>query len=139
MAAARSRVFQMIEMRGGTLPTAAALGGEDSTWFYSDTAFTSFSQEVPLHLVNDPERFVVRAAVSLVCHDGDDWTTAERVRNKDVPAWLNEKRAGAGRDPRVLQVSHSDTVQRLTFPAAVEAMQPAVIGPLATGRIFPVA
>ena len=67
VSAARSRAFHVIEMRGGTFPTAPSLGGEDSSWSYSDTAFQSFSEEMPSTLISDPERFVVRGSVSLVC------------------------------------------------------------------------
>ena len=136
--AASSRAFQMIEMRGGLIPAAATLGGEESSWLYSDTAYSLFAQEIPLSLINDAERFVVRASVALVSPDGDVWTTGERVAKRDTDEWLNEKRAGAGRDPRVLQVPYSDGSHRITFPVAMEVMQPLIMGPLATGKIFPV-
>ena len=41
---AQARAFQLIEMRGGAVPTAASRGGEDSNWYFSDPALSAFSQ-----------------------------------------------------------------------------------------------
>ena len=45
--AARSRAFQMIEMRGGVIPAPATLGGEDSSWLFFGYCLLSFFSRSP--------------------------------------------------------------------------------------------
>lgn len=72
---------------------------------YADTAFERFGEIVSLDLMQNGALFVARESTALVRVENDGelvWTTAERLMPKDVEAWKAEKRAGPGRDSRIL-------------------------------------
>ena len=96
--------FQLRDLLVAPKVEAAAQSVAD--YRFSDTSFERFSEIVPHSAVRDTANFVSRGAVALVQVTDDDgealWTTADRVLPKDFETWLDEKRHGPGRDPRVL-------------------------------------
>lgn len=88
-------------------PGTVALPVLEADWRFADTAFDRFGETVALDLVQNTARFVVRESTTLVRVEDDGeliWTTAERLMPKDVEAWNAEKRAGPGRERRILQI-----------------------------------
>ena len=49
------------------------------------------------------------------CKLGDDWTTSEYVTPEDKEEWLDMKRSGAGRDPRLQEAVGSSSGLRTTL------------------------
>ena len=77
----------------------------EAKWILSDPALEDFGSEVPDDVLGSGEKMVTRGSAALVHVINSDgireWTTAQRVRGKDVADWLNEKRSGFGRDSRL--------------------------------------
>ena len=98
--ALRSDADALAVILGGT-PAAAARG--DSFWVFSDMADENFGEEVDATVFRNPNAYITKDAHGLV-ETADGWTVMERMRKDDLSAWKDEKRAGPGRDPRVLPV-----------------------------------
>jgi hypothetical protein len=78
-------------------------GHGDAEWLFADPSHERFAEPVPGVLMSGG-RALIRGSVALVQEDllaNDVFTYAERVRSDDRPRWSAEKRAGAGRDPRL--------------------------------------
>ena len=128
----RGRARQLASVLGYD-PTAAAAGvGPDTAWFFADPALSTFGKEVPVALVADAARFVSKSnpqgAVALVLADvsgKDTWTSAQLVKRPDQPAWLDEKRSAAGRDPRLLPLQLGPKGRPLRFRDAEQHFDPA--------------
>ncbi|CAK0806818.1 unnamed protein product, partial [Prorocentrum cordatum] len=87
---------------GFPLPAVQA-GVDVPRWIVSDPASDHFGEEVSLELITSAERFISRDAVALVMlSEAEGWVSAENVQLSDEPDWKAEKRAGPGRDRRVL-------------------------------------
>ena len=82
---------------------AAQPGVEVPRWIVADPACDQFGEELSLELITSADRFISRDAVALVMlSDAEGWAAAENVQLSDEPDWKAEKRAGPGRDRRVL-------------------------------------
>ncbi|CAK0847888.1 unnamed protein product, partial [Prorocentrum cordatum] len=87
---------------GFSLP-AAQPGVDVPRWIVADPASDHFGEEVGLERITSAERFISRDAVALVMlSDAEGWVAAENAQLSDEPDWKAEKRAGPGRDRRVL-------------------------------------
>ena len=96
----------------GYQPESVATSTSDSQWILSDTAVEGFGTEVAPEVVGSSDRIIIKGAVALVRitdpeTDSLYWTTAQRVRTKDLQDWLDEKRSGVGRDQRLSSISRS--------------------------------
>ncbi|CAK0862369.1 unnamed protein product, partial [Prorocentrum cordatum] len=85
-------------------PLPAVQPGVDvPRWIVADPASDHFGEEVSLELITSAERFISRDAVALaMLSDAEGWVAAENAQLSDEPDWKAEKRAGPGRDRRVL-------------------------------------
>ena len=82
---------------------AAQPGVEVPRWIVADPACDQFGEELSLELITSADRFISRDAVALVMlSDAEGWAAALNVQLSDEPDWKAEKRAGPGRDRRVL-------------------------------------
>ena len=110
IAAARLEARRLYEVLG---PQAAASRVPAETrWLYSDPASENFGEEVPGAMVAAGADFLVRGSKALAkeAEGGeDDWEFLERVTAKDEAMWLDEKRSGPGRDPRIAAAPEGDT------------------------------
>ena len=93
LARLRVRAVQLAEVLG--VPTASVGPTLDSVWVYSDMSMARFGSEVPAAIMADPALVLVRDSVALVESEDDDgetvWTTAEKVRQRDLELWRAEK------------------------------------------------
>jgi hypothetical protein len=69
-------------------------------WVVADTGDANFGKPVEEAVIRNPANIRAEGAVAIVRLQGR-WTAAERVLPGDLTMWMGEKRAGAGRDPRV--------------------------------------
>ena len=84
---------------------APAAGGADGIWIFSDPGTENFNHEVDLAILADAARCLSREAAGIVHADiggTRTWTAMEHVQPRDRDDWLECKRTGAGRDPRLL-------------------------------------
>ena len=95
---------------------SAVTGGASATsaeWYFSDTDHERVGETVPGDCVRNPAVMVMRGSSALVnLGEEDGWTHAERVLPADHSAWVDEKRNGPGRDPRVLPLQKDARGQR---------------------------
>ena len=80
---------------------------KDMSWVFSDPSHELFSEVVPASMMAGGRAFV-RGATALIQTDLSKptvFTVAERVKGLDRDEWLSDKRAGAGRDPRLNSVT----------------------------------
>eukprot|EP00959_Pyramimonas_sp_CCMP1952_P285607 5971840-Pyramimonas_sp.AAC.1 len=69
-------------------------------------------------------RFVQRGSAALALIEDNRWTAVERVQMADLSAWIEEKRSGAGRDPRALAIERDARGHRaLSFRDALAEMK----------------
>jgi hypothetical protein len=88
----------------GAAPAAARgpAGPADTTWRYADPAHTRFGDEIGADIMSDVAKVMVQMHCALVDPLGDGhWTFAQCVRDDEVLEWTDDKRSGAGRDPRL--------------------------------------
>lgn len=74
----------------------------EAAWVFADASNDRFGNEVPAESMAGG-RALIRGSWALVQEPGDhdSWTVAERVKPDDRGEWLDEKRSGAGKDPRL--------------------------------------
>ena len=127
----RARAQQLVEIHGGAAPTHAVPGAK---WRYSDTAHFRFGQELVADLVAVAGRMEIKGSHALVLEDGS-WTTAQLVGADALQPWMEEKRGGAGRDPRLLPSSDAASSSRRRLFASVwpQMDASAPLSPLFTG------
>ena len=115
MAALRARAQTLADIHGLAAPPTALTGGA-ALWLISDPSHAAFGHEVTTMQLADHGSCEVRASVGLVRRLGVDgaaeWVTMERVTRTDQATWQQEKRTGAGRDPRL------STLPAVTGPEA---------------------
>ena len=105
MASLRTQAMQVAEIHGGAALGAASPAASAAVWYFSDPAFSKFSQQVPLSLIGSDVTARIWGAAGLVQVDDSESasvTAMERVLPQDLPQWQREKREGAGRDRRLL-------------------------------------
>lgn len=129
--ALRTEARAMAEVMGADLSGTAqpALGVPEALWLYSDTGEDTFNTEVAGTDISRPTT-VVRGRWALV-HTGEDddgeqiFSVAERVKEKDRRQWLEHKRSGSGRDPRLSTPRTSAAGEPVVdLAAAVVALKP---------------
>ena len=81
--------------------TAAPNAVIDAVWLYADVAYEGFNTELSAAVMGNPLRMVIRGAAALAQPAEGVWTYAECVMTADRNGWLQEKRSGVGRDPRL--------------------------------------
>ena len=77
-------------------------GHGTAIWLVSDTGNKLFNKEVPTSVTGSVATFTFRQHVGIACIEGD-WMSCEFVEPDDRSEWLDAKRAGAGRDPRLIE------------------------------------
>lgn len=95
-ACARAGARRLGVVMGTTAPGAVAVL-PDAKWLFADPAHEDLRKEVPGHLLATSDSFI-----------GDEWTYAQHLANADVEDWLEEKRTGSGRDPRLAPPHRAD-------------------------------
>ena len=90
------------------VPAHAKADGLEAKWLIADTSNALFGMEVAPAILGDNQKTVFRESCALVRLD-DGWSFAERVRDEDYQEWLDEKRAGAGRDSRLNEGSRDSS------------------------------
>ena len=119
----RARAAMLAEVHGvSAVAVAASLTAAGTAWRFGDTAHPQFGKTVAAEHFLDQRRIAVRGELGALQYDegppnGWRWTAVELVRAGDLEAWMVEKQAGAGRDPRLLDVKPKKG-ERLTFRAA---------------------
>ena len=96
----------------------------EETWMFADPSNDRFASAVPAAMLAGG-RAMIRGAIALVqedANDDDSFTVVEKVRREDVVEWVAEKRAGAGRDPR-LNAGAVGKDGRLLLSVAVSTMK----------------
>ena len=100
-------------------PGGVAAGG-DSRWRMSDPAREDFGEAVPDEAMADAASVRVEGNAALVLVDGE-WAHASRVEESKKAEWLREKRAGPGRDLRLLADERDGQGRRfMPFARAME-------------------
>ena len=100
---------------------AGAAGAQDVSWRYADPAHALFGQSCDAGVLGDPGRFRPVGATALLVEseaeneENSNATVLERVLEKDLTAWLDHKRVGAGRDARLSSFSPSSTGSVVLF------------------------
>ena len=103
-------------------------GHGTAIWLVSDTGSKLFNKEVPTSVTGATATFTFRQHVGIACIDGD-WVSCEFVEPDDRAEWLDAKRAGAGRDPRLIEVSRElGTGMRTTLREACPTYAKAASG-----------
>ncbi|CAE8711223.1 unnamed protein product, partial [Polarella glacialis] len=84
---------------------AAVVGGVAAAefhWRFADSAKENLGEIVPVDIATDPNKMTIQGSSALVDAAGDgSWDFAQRIADADLPAWLDDKRSGAGRDERL--------------------------------------
>ena len=91
------------------LGATVAVAGQ-AEWYFADTASEKFGEKVEVATLHGASA-VLRGSRGLVeadFGDGPEWQFVEKVLAGDLDAWMDEKRSGPGRDPRVLSVEKDD-------------------------------
>ena len=96
----RAEARMLGEIMGADMTAVAAAGGPEAAWLIADIAHEPFGQPVPPAVHTSPDRFMAKGSMALSKID-DSWTFAEHVASADKTEWMEEKRSGAGRDPRL--------------------------------------
>ena len=97
--------------------------GIDAVWRIADTGSKAFGEEIPAGAMRDREASVIKDNVALINVDGQ-WTYAEKVMPDKFEEWQREKRAGPGRDPRLLGDVRDWSGQRFVdAPAGLKLMK----------------
>lgn len=94
----RADARRMAEVFGVDVKPSAVL--DNARWLISDTAHASFNTEVPHIVIGSSETFVRRDAIGMAFMN-NEWIHCEHVSDEDRQEWLDDKRAGAGRDGRL--------------------------------------
>ena len=120
----RGRASGLADILGVDITAIGLTTGSVSNCRFADPSHPNFGQEVPAALVTNPLSFEARAGCGLVLHDASDghgpaWTFAERLLATDLPAWQEEKRNGAGRDPRIAGPSRKAREVRTLYRNAI--------------------
>ena len=95
----------------GPAAAGAAAPPAASEWLFADTAYEKFGDVVDPNITRNPVRMLTRESIAMVQVEDDGvppelfWSFAERVGNADVETWKDEKRAGPGRDARILPIT----------------------------------
>ena len=87
------------------VPTGAE-GRGTAVWFVSDPGSELFNKEVPTAVSGNSLTFIFRSHDGLCCIE-QGWITCENVEPDDRAEGLDSKRAGAGRDPRLIMVKRA--------------------------------
>ena len=107
-----TRAGQLARVLGIT-PTAGTTG--QRTWRVADPAHPRFDEEISNTDMVLNENFVHRGNVGLYVIEPDQtepvWVAVEKVKKSEYEKWLDLKRAGPGRDIRILPV-HRDVSGR---------------------------
>ena len=98
---------------------------DEARWYYSDPAYEKFGEVVaPEKMMAG--RSIIRGTYALVedePEEGDDgWTVAQRLRPRDHQEWVDEKRSGAGRDPRLNEGPPTEAGRRALTSSAVSTL-----------------
>jgi hypothetical protein len=96
----RAEARMLGEIMGADLAVPGVAAGPEAAWLIADPANEAFGKPVPAAVHTSPDRFVVRGSMALAKID-DEWTFAEHVGVADKAEWMEDKRSGAGRDPRL--------------------------------------
>ena len=105
----RAQARSLVEIYGGT----AALGTEGgASWYWADTSHPSFGKPIDRALLGASGALV--SGSSALLPEGGRMNFSERVAASDLDRWLQDKREGHGRDPRLLAAAPADT----TSPSA---------------------
>ena len=75
-------------------------GPADASWVYADPGTERFGDEVSADVLRIPGSSHIQGSVGIVAVDAG-WAFIELVRVTDYRAWMDSKRSGAGRDPRL--------------------------------------
>jgi uncharacterized membrane protein YgcG len=97
----RAEAHRLAEVLG-VAATALVTDGKtrDARWLFADPAHDRFGEDVPEQILGDRAKLIVRDSVALVCYE-EEWTFGEHVSAADMDDWLESKRTGPGRDPRL--------------------------------------
>ena len=94
-------------------------GSADGRWRYADPGFHCFGEEVPVDIRAADARVRLEGVSGLISAPDDDdqlvWTFAQRVDERDLVEWLDSKRAGVGRDARLLESRRDPDGARATL------------------------
>ena len=98
---------------------------DEARWYYADPAHEKFSEIVaPEKMMGG--RSVIRGTYALLEDEPDDgdegWTVAQRLRPRDLQEWVDEKRSGAGRDPRLNEGPPTEAGKRALTSSAVSTL-----------------
>ena len=125
----RRRAAGLAAILGVTAASIPATIGAGMRWIFADTSLAEFNQEVPDDLMQQGEpAVVIREGHALVSRVNPNdrakrlWTVAEKVSDAERPAWVAEKREGAGRDPRLAAITFDSTKPRPLFREAIAGM-----------------
>ena len=106
------------------VPPPVAVGLGDAEWLFADPSHEKFGEAVPGVLLAGGHA-LVRGSMALVQEDAfnpDVFAFAESVRREDRERWSADKRAGAGRDPR-LNAGFSSDGRRVLLSEALGTMK----------------
>ena len=124
LATMRAAAAALAEVMGVVVAPAAAIGG--LIWYFADAAEEFFGEPVPISVVSDAEKAIIRNSVGLATIPGVNgttrWTTMERMSPNDKEEWLAEKREGAGRDKRLAKHQSDPSGGRALFRTAISGM-----------------
>jgi hypothetical protein len=96
----RVRESKALAVLVGWAPATMVPATAGDSWKFSDPAFGAFGSIVSDALQADVACFVMRVQAALVLSE-DTWTAAKCVVLAVESQWLNAKRNGPGRDPRI--------------------------------------
>ena len=126
LAQIRTEGNRLAEVLGAApVGSPGAPGSADGRWRYANPGFHRFGEEVPVDILAADARVRLERASGLISAPDDDdqlvWTFAQRVDERDLVEWLDSKRAGVGRDARLLESRRDpdgarSTLLRRAFP-----------------------
>jgi hypothetical protein len=128
MIALRAEGRAVAELLG--LAVVGPVAPRDAIWIYADTSSERFSQEVSLDLFGDVAGSVLKGSKGMVRTNEvpEVWDFIERILPGDKEAWIDDKRSGAGRDPRLsTTVKLKDGTRRTSLRDALESFRPVVL------------
>ena len=97
----KAEAVSMAEVLGSAgVDPGAVDPGSDAIWLVADPGHEKFNTEVPVAVLGASSSFLYREHVGL-CKIAEEWMACEYISPSDRDEWLDLKRSGSGRDPRL--------------------------------------
>ena len=106
------------------ITAAGAAVAPAGVWRIADPAHKGFGEELPDTIRQAPDDEFVQRETCGMCRIDEEWVFCQMVLPDDYETWLESKRAGPGRDPRLIPHHGGKEGRSISFREAVTCYKP---------------